>query len=373
MRLLPAAIVSLTLLLQACAPANPPWATRVAQTWSDGPGYYAQAIQGHLSLWWRAQPIDSLIDSADTDPKLKERLALAREMRRFASEQLGLPRNGSYTRYVELGRPHVVWNVKATPELSLDPRRWCFPVAGCVAYRGFYDRADAEAFAARLRADGDDVLVSGVPAYSTLGWTDDPLLSSFIHYSEADLAGLIFHELAHQRFYLKGDTLFNESFATAVEIIGVRRWLEHRSVGDLNGGLLAAWQARRERRAEFLVLLSRARERLDRLYRSGGEPDALRAGKRAIIETLRGEWLELRTRWGGGQGYDRWFEQDIGNAHLVSVALYTDLVPALLSLAERHGGDLGSFYREVETLAREPAARRFAMLKAVQERSRALH
>ena len=373
MRILPAAIVSLALLLQACASASPPWTARVAQTWNDGPGYYAQAVRGHLTLWWRAQSVDSLIESADTDPKLRERLMLARDMRRFASEQLGLPDNGSYTRYVELGRPHVVWNVKATPELSLEPRLWCFPVAGCVAYRGFFERADAEAFAARLRADGDDVLVAGVPAYSTLGWTDDPLLSSFIHYSDADLAGLIFHELAHQRFYLKGDTLLNESFATSVEIIGVRRWLEHRTAGDSHGGLLAAWQARRDRRAEFLGLLARTRERLDRLYRSGGEPEALRADKRVIIDTLRDDWLELRTRWGGGHGYDRWFEQDIGNAHLVSVALYTDLVPALLALAEQQGGDLRRFYLEVEALAREPEARRSARLKAIQQRSQARH
>lgn len=369
MRILPAALVSLSLLLQACAPANPPWATRVAQTWGDGPGYYAQAVRGHLTLWWRAQPVDSLIDSASTDPKLRARLVLARDMRRFASQRLGLPHNGSYTRYVELGRPHVVWNVKATPELSLEPRRWCFPVAGCVAYRGFFDRAEAEAFAARLRAEGDDVLVVGVPAYSTLGWMDDPLLSSFIHYSEADLAGLIFHELAHQRVYLKGDTRFNESFASAVELIGVRLWLEQRASATGDTALLAAWQARRERREVFLALLLATRERLDRLYRSRAEVSVLREGKRAIIADMRAGWRELRARWGGGHGYDRWFEQDIGNAHLVSVALYTDLVPAFMAMAERHGDDFDRFFREVEALARAPAANRTARLKAVQEKS----
>jgi len=351
--------------------APPSWRSWFVRAWTDGPAYYAQAIRGHLSLWWRAQPIEVLIDAPHTDPKLKERLALARTIRRFASEQLALSANGSYTRYVELGRPHVVWNVKATPELSLEPRRWCFPVAGCVAYRGFYERGDAEAFAARLRAQGDDVLVAGVPAYSTLGWMDDPLLSSFIHYPEPDLAALIFHELAHQRLYVKGDTLFNESFATAVEIIGVRRWLEHRATAAEGALVLASWQTRRERREQFLQLLAQARERLDRLYRSGAEPAALRAGKRAELERLRAEWLALRTRWGGGHGYDRWFDQDIGNAHLVSVALYTDMVPALLTMAQQHGDDLPRFYRELEVLAREPADQRSARLKLIQQRSQA--
>jgi predicted aminopeptidase len=351
--------------------ASLPWTARLFQAWTDGPAYYAQAIRGHLSLWWRAQPLEALIDAPQTDPKLKDRLVLARTIRQFAAEQLALPDNGSYTRYVELGRPHVVWNVKATPELSLEPRRWCFPVAGCVAYRGFYERADAEAFAERLRAQGDDVLVAGVPAYSTLGWMADPLLSSFIRYPEPDLAALIFHELAHQRLYVKGDTLFNESFATAVEIIGVRRWLEHRATAAEGASLLASWQARRARREAFLQLLAQARERLDRLYRSGAEPAALRAGKQAEIENLQAEWLALRARWGGGHGYDRWFDQDIGNAHLVSVALYTDLVPALLAMAEQYGDDLQRFYRELDALAREPAAVRSARLKAIQQRSQA--
>jgi predicted aminopeptidase len=339
--------------LTAPAPdlAAEPWTVRVARFWTDGPGYYAQAIRGHLALWWRAQPVQALIEAPQTEPELKERLALALEIRRFASARLALPDNGSYLRYVDLGRSHVVWNVQATPELSLEPRRWCFPVAGCVAYRGFYDQADAEAFAARLRAQGDDVLVAGVPAYSTLGWLDDPLLSSFIRYSEADLAGLIFHELAHQRVYVKGDTALNESFATAVEIIGVRRWLAQRAEGGPGAAALADWQARRERRAEFLALLAGARAELAQLYRPGSDLEAQRAGKRAVLERLRAQWLELRARWGSGHGYDRWFEQEIGNAHLVSVALYTDLVPALLKMASRHGDDMAGFYREMERLA----------------------
>jgi predicted aminopeptidase len=348
---------------------NTSWTVRLARVWEDGPVYYAQAMRGHLALWWRARPLEAWINSPEADPALAERLRLAQSIRRFASDRLALPDNGSYTRYVDLGRSHVVWNVKAAPELSLEPRRWCFPVAGCVAYRGFYDRADAEAFAARLRAGGDDVVVAGVPAYSTLGWMDDPLLSSFIQYPEADLAGLVFHELAHQRVYLKGDTRFNESFASAVEILGVRLWLEQRASATGDMSLLEAWQGRRERREQFLGILSRARERLDRLYRSGDEAAVLREGKREVIAALRKEWRDLRGRWGSGHGYDRWFEQDIGNAHLVSVALYSDLVPAFMAMAERHGGDLQLFYREVEALAREPESRRTARLRAIHEMS----
>lgn len=327
-----------------------------------GPGYYAQAIRGHLALWWRSEPVDRLIEAPSTDEALRQRLLRAQAIRRFASDALALPDNDSYTRYVELGRSHVVWNVKATPEFSFSPREWCFPVAGCVAYRGFFDLADAQAFASELRAAGDDVQVSGVPAYSTLGWMADPLLSSFIQYPEPDLAGLIFHELAHQRVYLKGDTRFNESFATAVELMGVERWL--RAQADVASGVeaLRQWHARRERREQFLELLARARGRLDAVYRSGLDPDAMRSGKIREIDALRAEWRGLRERWGEGYGYDRWFEQPIGNAHLVSVALYTELVPAFVSLAAAHGDDLAAFYRAVQALSALPAGQRAARL-----------
>lgn len=342
---------------------------RLRDFWENGPRYYGQAVRGHLSIWWRAQPVVTLIGAQDTDPKLRQRLLRAQEIRRFASAALALPDNGSYTRYVELGRPHVVWNVKATGEFSLQPRVWCFPFAGCVAYRGFYDRADAEAFAAGLRAAGDDVQVSGVPAYSTLGWMADPLLSSFIHYPEPDLAGLIFHELAHQRVYLKGDTRFNESFATAVEIIGVERWLAAQADQAGGAAALADWRARRERREQFIDLLARARARLETLYGSGLDPDAMRSNKAREIAALRADWQGLRGRWGQGHGYDRWFEQPIGNAHLVSVALYTDLVPAFLSLAAAHGDSLAAFYREVELLAALPEPQRSARLEQLMHKT----
>lgn len=375
-----ALVASLVAGLTACALGVMPSAgagSTDAQAWVDAPRYYWQAIRGHLSLWWRAKPVERVIDDPGADPRLVERLALAVEMRRFASEQLGLPDNRSYTQYVDLGRAHVVWNVKAAAEFSLEPRRWCFPVAGCVAYKGFYDRNEAEAFAARLRAQGDDVLVSGVPAYSTLGWMSDPLLNTFIHYPEPDLAGLIFHELAHQRLYLKGDTRFNESFATAVEIIGVQRWLEHRAARGMSDvedmRMLTAWQARRERREQFIALLTRARERLEAIYEVEGADRVKRAGKQEAIAALRADWQALRARWGQGHGYDRWFDQDIGNAHLVSVALYTDWVPALLSMVDRQRGDLVGFYRDVEDLARLPSTERterlIAMTESAQQRS----
>jgi len=366
--LVAAAAVVTVLLACASSPAGPQ-ASAASSVWTDGPAYYWQAVRGHLAVWWQARPIEQVMADPATPPEIRDRLALIQKIRRFASTELGLPDNGSYTRYAELARSHVVWNVKATPEFSLEPRRWCFPVAGCVAYRGFYDRADAEAFAARLRANGDDVLVSGVSAYSTLGWMDDAVLSTFIHYPEADLAGLIFHELVHQRFYLKDDTRLNESFATAVEIIGVRRWLTDQAgqASEKGSGAksLQAWQARRERREQFIELLSRARGELERVYQSEATPEARRIAKRDAIATLRADWQALRARWGQGHGYDRWFEQDIGNAHLVSVALYTDWVPAFLKMAERHGHDLAGFYREVADLAELSAGQRGEFLAAI--------
>ena len=209
------------------------------------PAYLWQSARGHLSLWWSARPVDDLIDDPATRPSLRQRLELAKKLRRFAVEALALPDNGSFTRFAQVDRPHVVWNVQAAPELSLEPVRWCFPVAGCVAYRGYYHEGDAEAYAASLRAEGLDVQVAGVSAYSTLGWFADPLLSTFIGQPEPELAQLIFHELAHQVVWVPGDTRFNESFATAVERIGVERWLAHSSADP---SVLAEWLARRERR-----------------------------------------------------------------------------------------------------------------------------
>ena len=213
------------------------------------PGYYLQAASGQFEVWRRSRPIAQVRSDAGTAPALRERLALAERIRAFASRSLALPDNGSYRKYADVRRPYVVWNVFAAREFSVRPEQWCFPVAGCVSYRGYFAHPDALAFAAALRSRGHEVHVAGVTAYSTLGWFDDPVLNTFIHYPESELARLIFHELAHQRVYTSDDTGFNEAYATAVELLGARQWLADKPEA------LAAFEAGRARRARFLALI----------------------------------------------------------------------------------------------------------------------
>jgi predicted aminopeptidase len=329
-------------------------------------GYYWQSARGHLAVWWAARPAEQWIADTATDPALAERLRLAQRIRRFASEALSLPDNGSFTRYAQLDRPFVLWNVQAAPALSLEPRQWCFPVAGCVAYRGFFALAEAETFAASLRAEGLDVQVSGVPAYSTLGWFDDPLLSTFIRYPEPELAQLIIHELAHQVVYVQGDTAFNESFATAVELIGVERWLEHTGAAP---AVREAWLARRERRERFVVLLTATSKSLRDVYGSSLSDEAKRAAKREAFAALRAQAQAERVRSPEFAAYDRWFAQELGNAHLMAVGLYHDWVPAFLALFREQGQDMPRFFeaaRALGALAPQERRARMAQLSALR-------
>ena len=328
-------------------------------------GYYAQSVGGHLDLVQRARPIDELATDTATPEALRARLALAQRIRDFAVAELGLPDNRSYRRYGDLGRPFAVWNVVAAPELSLKLETWCFPVVGCVGYRGYYGREAADAEAAVLRARGLEVTVYGVPAYSTLGRLDwlggDPLLNTFIGWPEGELARLVFHELAHQVVYAEGDTTFNESFATAVERIGVRRWLA------ANGGPEAKQQyaALDARREEFRALTGRYRDRLQALYAGPTDEPAKRQAKAALMAELRAEYARVKTeRWSGFAGYDGWFER-ANNASFGVLAAYNELVPAFERLFERQGGDFARFYAEVGRLASLPQAQRHATLRAI--------
>ena len=333
-------------------------------------GYYAQAAHGHLALLAAARPIDDwLADPAAPDP-LKQRLERARAIRAFAASELGLPDNRSYTAYADLKRPAVVWNVFAAPELSLQLKTWCYPLFGCASYRGYFDRDDALALAQVLRAQGFDVHVAPVPAYSTLGWLDwlggDPLLNTFIGYPDGELARMIFHELAHQVVYVKDDTVFNESFATAVERVGVRRWLA--AYGD--DAMRAEYASFEARRADFIELLLAHRRRLVEAYASGTDADR-RARKRAVFEDLRREYERIKqTRWDGWSGYDRFFAQALGNAHLAAVGAYNDRVPAFERLLERQGGDLRRFYAEVKRIAALAKPERDAELRALAPAAR---
>jgi len=323
-------------------------------------GYYAQAIGGHLELMREARDIEEIIADPQAPASLREKLAQARLMRQFAVDELGLPDNGSYRRYADLKRPFVVWNVFAAPEFSVTPVKSCFPVAGCVDYRGWYDEAQARRAAAALKAAGNDVFVAGVPAYSTLGWFDDPLLNTFMVYPEVEVARLIFHELAHQVAYVRDDTVFNESFAVAVEEEGLRRW--QAAHADREG--TARYEAMMERRRQFVALMLDYRSRLQSFYARDLPEAERRAGKAKLIEELTRGYGELKQSWGGFAGFDRFVSQGVNNAMLASIATYSGKLPAFRALLKQLGGDLPAFYREVKRLAALPRAERDAALDA---------
>jgi predicted aminopeptidase len=311
-------------------------------------GYYAQSISGHLAMLRAARPVQEIVADPATPGALRQRLLRAEQIRTFASKELALPENASYTEYADLHRPYVVWNVFATPELSLTLKEWCYPVVGCAGYRGYFDRADAERIANELRADGYEVNVAGVPAYSTLGWLPDPLLNTFIGGSEAQVASMIFHELAHQVVFVGGDTTFNESFATSVEREGVRRWL----ASNDDPVLRRAYAEFARRRQEFVDLLLSYRERLKTLYESGEPDDVKRAEKRRLFAGLKREYGQLKASWGGFAGYDRFFDQDLTNAHLASIGAYNAMVPSFDALLAQSAGNLPRYYEEVRRLSR---------------------
>ena len=325
-------------------------------------GYYAQAVHGQFALLAAAKPIPVWLDDPATPEDLKQRLLRAQKMRAFASRELGLPDNRSYTTYADLKRPAAVWNVFAAPELSLQLKTWCYPFFGCAGYRGYFDKEDAEKLADELRRDGYEVNVGLVPAYSTLGWFDDPLLNTFINQGEGELARLIFHELAHQVAYAKDDTAFNESFATTVERVGVHRWLA--AEGD--EATRAAYALQQERRADFLGLLREFRNLLAANYARDVSDDEKRSRKREIFAELQQAYAKVKAeRWGGWGGYDRYFAQPLNNAHLAAVGAYNDLVPNFEGLLRAEGGDLPRFYLRVKKLANEDRAARTRVLEEV--------
>ncbi len=320
-------------------------------------GYYAQAAHGQISLLAEARPIDDWLADPVVNVKLKIKLAKAQEMRRFAARELGLPDNGSYKTYADLKRRYVLWNVVATPELSLKPLQWCFPIAGCVNYRGYYDREAAQEYGAELRHEGYDVQVAGVAAYSTLGWFNDPFLSTFMHYPDGELARLVFHELAHQVLYVQDDSQFNESFATAVEEAGVERWM----LLQADPKMRVAYAVYEGRKHDFLALLLKYRKRLEANYARDVSDAEKRQQKAVIFQALKDEYQTLKVSWGGYRGYDRWFAAPLSNAHLASIATYHDLVPGFRALLARER-TFPAFYAEVKKLAQLDKAERHRRL-----------
>jgi predicted aminopeptidase len=320
--------------------------------------YYAQAAHGQLSLLSDARSVDDVIADTSTDPKLRLRLEKARQIRRFAVTALALPDNKSYTNYTALTRPFVLWNVVATPELSLKPMQWCFPVAGCVSYRGYYDKQEAQDYGKELRAQDMDVQVAGVTAYSTLGWFSDPLISTFINYPDAELARLIFHELAHQVVYVQGDSRFNESFATAVEEAGVQQWLEQFGNEAMRANY-ASYVARKQAFQDFLLGY---RRQLEAAYASNASTADKRAVKARLFQQMKDAYPLLKQQWGGYAGYDRFFAEPLSNAHLAAIATYSDLVPAFRALLAREHG-FPAFYAAARALSELDRDARNARLK----------
>jgi predicted aminopeptidase len=327
--------------------------------------YYWQGAAGQIELLANSQPIPDVIGKSDA--ALAERLKRIHEIREFASRELGLPNNGSYTRYTDLGRAYVTWNVFATPELSLKPRQWCFPIAGCVNYRGYFREAQAAGESKRLKAAGDDVYVGGVPAYSTLGWFDDPVLSSFVSWPETEIARLIFHELAHQLIYVKSDSAFNESYATTVEEAGLARWLASRHDSQLDKLAVRADHMR----AVFRDLVRTTRTKLSEIYGSNASDDDKRRAKLEIVAAMKAAYESAKQGDPGLSGYDRWFAQQPNNAALAAVGLYTDRVPAFRELLHEANDDLATFYQRVRELAARPKRQRDAVLDALAQRAAA--
>ena len=330
-------------------------------------GYYWQSVSGHLHLLNAARPVNDWLADTHTSAPLRTRLVLSQRIRSFAVTELQLPDNPSYRRYADLQRSAVVWNVVAAPALSLKLKSWCFPVAGCVNYHGYFSEAEAHREADELKTQGFEVSVYGVPAYSTLGWMNwaggDPLLNTFISYPEGELARLIFHELAHQVVYAQGDTAFNESFATAVERLGSQRWLATEA-GDDARKAYAVFDGRRQ---QFRALALATRRELSVIYESNKpfaqDSRAQAALKMIAMERFRENYAQLRASWGGYAGYDPWVAR-ANNASFGAQAAYDELVPGFEALFEREGKNWQLFYEATRQLASLPEAERHGALAA---------
>jgi predicted aminopeptidase len=352
-----ALVLSLALLATGCADTS----------------YLLQSARGHFDIMRAARPVDQWLAGDTVEANLQQRLRLAQQLRRYAIDTLKLPDNASYTRYAELPRRAVVWNVVATPAYSLTPKEWCFPVAGCVSYRGYFDELDARSLADSLRHQGWEATVYGVPAYSTLGWTNwlggDPLLSTFIHYPQGELARMIFHELAHQVLYLKNDTAFNESFATAVERLGSDAWLRSQASPAVQQETIRF----DTRRVAFRALTSETRKQLNAIYtihNGATAPTAqLEALKSAAYTRFRTAYGQLKSDWGGYDRYDAWVA-GANNASFAALAAYDDWVDAFEALFLRGNGDWEIFYAEVKALADKPRDERMRTLQQLQRARR---
>lgn len=328
--------------------------------------YYGQAAAGEYRILAKQEPIQELMTDPDTPPKLKVKFGQVLKIRQFAQDEMKLPADEVYLKYTDLHRPHVVWNVNVAPALSLDPKTWWFPIVGAASYRGYFHEEAAKAYAEKWKQKGWDVYVDGVDAYSTLGWFHDPLLNTFIYEPEADLADLIFHELAHRRLFVNGDTDFNESYATTVAAEGVRRWF----AAHPNPHAYAEYQDGLAHDSQFIQLVMDTRQELQAVYdnKQMPDPEKLRR-KEEIITELRVKYAALKKSWGGDAGYDNWFAEPINNAKLNTVSAYYKYGPAFRELIRINGGDMEKFYNAVTALGEMPEKKRHAALDAYLEKA----
>ncbi len=310
--------------------------------------YYGQSIKGQLQVMHRSQPIDAWLKKSTTPAELKQKLLQVKEIRQFASDVLSLPQNRSYTKYADIKRPYVVWNIFAAPEFSLQPYLWCYPIIGCQAYRGYFSKQPAIDFAAKIKSKGYDVSVGGVKAYSTLGWFDDPILNTFVNYSPTNLASLIFHELSHQIVYVKNDTVFNESFATMVENKGVEIWLKQKNQADE----LLKYRQNQALEKEVLSLIKRYKNELNQLYESKVDNQKKRQIKLKIFAELKQDYQHVKQDFQFISPWDKWFVQDLNNAHLVAVGAYYDKVADFEKLFEKSERNFPTFFAAVKKLAK---------------------
>ena len=307
--------------------------------------FFGQAVGGQWEILRKSRPNKDVMADPSASPALRRQLAAVERIRRFASGYLSLPGDASYGKYADLGREHVVWVLYAAPEFSLKPKTWHYPVVGSMDYRGYFREKDTEALAGQLRKEGYDVFVGGVDAYSTLGWFHDPVLNTFVNYPDIDLAETIFHELTHRKVFHSGETVFNESLANVVAEEGVKRWLKHDGrLADLRN-----YEGRLVRRREFYREIDRSRLDLEALYASHRTAAVKRQEKAAILTKLRGQFRELRRRW-GGRGLEEWLVQKLNNGHIVSLNIYADKMPVFQNLLAECGGDLDLFFKKAAKL-----------------------
>jgi len=335
--------------------------------------FYQQAITGHATIVFKKRPLERVVDDPATPDNVRDKLNLILNLKAFAQSELFLPAKGQFRHYADIDRPFVVWDIYAAREFSLDAKHWWYPFVGSLSYRGYFTEQQARKDALLLQQEGYDVFVGGIDAYSTLGWFQDPVLSTFIDREDTDLADLIFHELAHQKVFLDGDTDFNEAFATALAREGVRRWLQAKEDPETRTG----WEQRTRREDQFVALILGARRQLEALYaqaeRSGtmdaDQAQHLRLAKAGVFHQLRADYQSLKQDWGGVDEYDIWFDYPLNNARLNAEATYYEWIPAFEQLLRESGRDLQAFYEAVERLGREDATERKLLLEALHMRS----